>query len=118
MQERDWLAERFQAHRTHLRAVAYRMLGALAEADHAVQEAWLRVSRAGAGGVEKPGGWLTTIVARICLDMLRTRRVRREGPWTSACPTRSSRPRTPASPSTRPWSPRASASPFRSSSTP
>src|ERR687887_959225 len=73
-----WLAERFEAHRGHLRAVAYRMLGSLAEADDAVQEAWLRASRAGAGGVENLGGWLTTVVARVCLNMLRARRVRRE----------------------------------------
>jgi RNA polymerase sigma factor (sigma-70 family) len=78
MNESTWLAERFEEHRTHLRAVAYRMLGSLSEADDAVQETWLRVSRAGAGGVENLGGWLTTIVARVCLNMLRARRVRRE----------------------------------------
>jgi RNA polymerase sigma-70 factor (ECF subfamily) len=74
----DWLAERFEEHRPHLRAVAYRMLGSLAEADDAVQDAWLRVSRAGAGEVENLGGWLTTVVARVCLNMLRSRRLRRE----------------------------------------
>jgi RNA polymerase sigma factor (sigma-70 family) len=78
MDERDWLADRFEEHRPHLRAVAYRMLGSLAEADDAVQDAWLRLSRAGAGEVENLGGWLTTIVARICLNMLRSRATRRE----------------------------------------
>ena len=78
MDENEWLAERFEEHRAHLRAVAYRMLGSLAEADDAVQDAWLRVSRAGAGEVENLGGWLTTIVARVCLNMLRSRGARRE----------------------------------------
>jgi RNA polymerase sigma factor (sigma-70 family) len=78
MDERDWLADRFEEHRPHLRAVAYRMLGSLAEADDAVQDAWLRLSRAGTGEVENLGGWLTTIVARVCLNMLRARRTRRE----------------------------------------
>jgi RNA polymerase sigma factor (sigma-70 family) len=72
------LAERFQAHHARLRAVAYQMLGSLSEADDAVQEAWLRVSRAGTGGVDNLGGWLTTVVARVCLDMLRSRAARRE----------------------------------------
>jgi RNA polymerase sigma-70 factor, ECF subfamily len=72
------LAERFQAHHPRLRAVAYQMLGSLSEADDAVQEAWLRVSRAGTGGVDNLGGWLTTVVARVCLDMLRSRAARRE----------------------------------------
>jgi RNA polymerase sigma-70 factor (ECF subfamily) len=76
----DWLAERFEEHRTHLRAVAYRLLGSLAEADDAVQEAWLRVNRAGAGDVHNLGGWLTTIVARVALNMLRSRNVRGELP--------------------------------------
>jgi RNA polymerase sigma-70 factor, ECF subfamily len=80
MDERDWLAERFEDHRTHLRAVAYRMLGSLSEADDAVQDAWLRLSRAGAGGVDNLGGWLTTMVARLCLDRLRARASRREQP--------------------------------------
>jgi RNA polymerase sigma factor (sigma-70 family) len=78
MDEHEWLADRFEEHRPHLRAVAYRMLGSLAEADDAVQDAWLRLSRAGAGEVENLGGWLTTIVARICLNMLRSRATRRE----------------------------------------
>ena len=78
MDENTWLADRFEEHRTHLRAVAYRMLGSLTEADDAVQDAWLRVSRAGARDVENLGGWLTTIVARICLNVLRARNVRRE----------------------------------------
>src|SRR5919202_5284138 len=78
MDENAWLAERFEEHRLHLRAVAYRMLGSLTEADDAVQDAWLRLSRSGAGEVENLGGWLTTIVARVCLNMLRARNVRRE----------------------------------------
>src|SRR5579864_4223266 len=78
MEEQDWLAERFEEHRPHLKAVAYRMLGSLAEADDAVQDAWGRVSRAGADDVENLAGWLTTIVARVCLNMLRSRNVRRE----------------------------------------
>jgi RNA polymerase sigma factor (sigma-70 family) len=78
MDEQDWLVERFEAHRTHLRAVAYRMLGSLSEADDAVQEAWLRLSRADTSDVENMGGWLTTVVGRVCLNMLRSRRTRRE----------------------------------------
>src|SRR5579871_1306892 len=73
-----WLAERFEEERPHLRSVAYRMLGSLTEAEDALQDAWVRVSRAGAEGVDNLGGWLTTIVARVCLNMLRARRVRRE----------------------------------------
>src|SRR6266567_4040608 len=78
MNEHNWLTERFEAHRAHLRTVAYRMLGSLSDADDAVQEAWLRLSRSGASGVENLGGWLTTVVARVCLDMLRSRQSRRE----------------------------------------
>jgi RNA polymerase sigma factor (sigma-70 family) len=78
MDENEWLADRFQEHRPHLRAVAYRILGSLSEADDAIQDTWLRVSRAGAGGVENLGGWLTTIVARVCLNVLRSRNTRRE----------------------------------------
>jgi RNA polymerase sigma-70 factor (ECF subfamily) len=78
MDGNDWLADRFEEHRPHLRAVGYRMLGSLAEADDAVQDAWLRASRAGADDVENVGAWLTTIVARVCLNRLRSRRVRRE----------------------------------------
>lgn len=78
MDEQRFLAERFEAHREHLRGVAFRMLGSLSEADDAVQESWLHVTRAGANGVENLGGWLTTIVARVCLDMLRARKSRRE----------------------------------------
>ena len=76
--EREWLAERFEEHRAHLRGVAYRMLGNLTEADDAVQEAWLRLSRADTSNVENLGGWLTTLVARVSLDMLRSRTSRRE----------------------------------------
>ena len=78
MDESDWLAERFEEQRTHLRAVAYRMLGSLSEADDAVQDAWVRASRAETDEIENLGGWLTTIVARVCLNMLRSRQVRRE----------------------------------------
>jgi RNA polymerase sigma factor (sigma-70 family) len=80
MDEPDWLAERFQTHRGHLQAVAYRMLGSLSEADDAVQEAWLRLSRSDTSEVENLRGWLTTVVARVCLDMLRSRKSRREEP--------------------------------------
>src|SRR5205809_5680613 len=73
MGDRDRLAEQFEEHRGHLRAVAYRMLGSLSEADDAVQEAWLRLSRSDTSDVENTGGWLTTVVARVCLNMLRSR---------------------------------------------
>ena len=78
MDENDWLANRFEEQRTHLRAVAYRMLGSLSEADDAVQDAWVRASHAETDRIETLGGWLTTIVARVCLNMLRSRNVRRE----------------------------------------
>jgi RNA polymerase sigma-70 factor, ECF subfamily len=78
MDENEWLADRFEEHRAHLRAVAYRMLGSLTEADDAVQDTWLRLSRTGTSEVENLGGWLTTIVARVCLNMLRSRNTRRE----------------------------------------
>ncbi|HEX9326681.1 MAG TPA: sigma factor, partial [Reyranella sp.] len=80
MEKEKWLAEQFAAHRGHLQQVAYRMLGATGEADDAVQEAWLRLSRADAAGIENLGGWLTTVVARVCLDTLRSRKARREEP--------------------------------------
>ena len=86
MTERDYLAERFEEHRTHLRAVAYRMLGSSSEVDDAVQEAWLRLSRADTTGIDNLGGWLTTVVARVCLDMLRSRKSRREEPFTPHAP--------------------------------
>jgi RNA polymerase sigma-70 factor (ECF subfamily) len=82
--DREWLAQQFEEHRPHLRAVAYRMLGSLGETDDAVQEAWLRLSRSDAATVANLGGWLTTVVSRVCLDMLRARRARREeyvGSW-------------------------------------
>src|ERR671935_957120 len=78
MDAHDWLAERFEADRTHLRGVAYRMLGSLSDADDAVQEAWLRMNRSDTAEVENMRGWLTTVVARVCLDMLRARRARQE----------------------------------------
>jgi RNA polymerase sigma factor (sigma-70 family) len=80
MEKEKWLAEQFAAHRGHLQQVAYRMLGATGEAEDAVQEAWLRLSRADAAGIENLGGWLTTVVARVCLDTLRSRKARREEP--------------------------------------
>jgi RNA polymerase sigma factor (sigma-70 family) len=78
--ERDYLAERFEEHRTRLRSVAYRMLGSLSEADDAVQKAWLRLGRTDADEIENLGGWLTTVVGRVSLDMLRSRKARREEP--------------------------------------
>jgi RNA polymerase sigma-70 factor (ECF subfamily) len=86
MDEREWLAHRFEEHRAHLRAVAYRMLGSLSEADDAVQEAWLRLSRTDASQVENLGGWLTTVVGRVALNMLRARKTRREEPLDSHLP--------------------------------
>jgi RNA polymerase sigma-70 factor (ECF subfamily) len=84
MNDRYWLAERFEEHRPRLRAVAYRMLGSLPEADDALQDAWLRVSRAGADEVDNLGAWLTTVVGRVCLNMLRARKTRREAPMESS----------------------------------
>jgi RNA polymerase sigma-70 factor (ECF subfamily) len=84
MTERDWQVEQFEEHRSHLHAVAYRMLGSMSEADDALQEAWLRLSRSDTNAVDNIGGWLTTVVGRVCLDVLRTRRARREdyiGTW-------------------------------------
>jgi len=76
--EQDWLTERFEQHRSHLRAVAYRMLGSVSEADDALQEAWLRIHDRDPEGVENMQAWLTTVVGRVCLNMLRSRRARRE----------------------------------------
>lgn len=86
MNEADWLAHRFETHRDHLRAVAYRMLGSLTEAEDAVQESWLRLSRTDTSDVENLAGWLTTVVGRVCLDMLRSRKARREEPWDTLVP--------------------------------
>lgn len=86
MDEKDWLAARFEANRAQLRAVAHRMLGSLPEADDALQEAWLRLSRADAGGVDNIGGWLTTVVVRVSLNMLRSRKRRREQPMGAGVP--------------------------------
>lgn len=80
MEKEKWLAEQFETHRDHLQRVAYRILGSTGEADDAVQEAWLRLSRAEPAGIENLGGWLTTVVARVCLDVLRSRKARREEP--------------------------------------
>jgi RNA polymerase sigma-70 factor (ECF subfamily) len=84
--ETDWLAERFEEYRPHLRTVAYRMLGSSNETEDAVQEAWIRLSRTNGAEVENLGGWLTTVVGRVCLDMLRTRRSRREEPVGDSLP--------------------------------
>src|SRR6201988_1711296 len=78
MNEPDFLASQFEQNRSHLRAVAYRMLGSLSEADDAVQEAWLKLSRSDACGIARLGGWLTPVVARVCLDMVRSRNAGRE----------------------------------------
>ena len=86
MHESQWLAERFEADRTHLRSVAYRMLGSMSEAEDAVQEAWLRLSRSGVAEVENLSGWMTTVVARVCLDLLRSRRSRREEAFADYAP--------------------------------
>src|SRR5689334_23502994 len=86
MNERDYLADQFEEHRAHLRAVAYRMLGSLSDVDDAVQEAWLRLSRADTADIENLGGWLTTVVARVCLDILRSRKSRREESLTPDAP--------------------------------
>jgi RNA polymerase sigma factor (sigma-70 family) len=86
MHEAQWLAERFESDRSHLRSVAYRMLGSQSEAEDAVQEAWLRLSRSGVEDVQNLGGWMTTVVARVCLDMLRSRRSRREEAFATHAP--------------------------------
>ncbi len=83
---RDWLAQRFEEHRAHLRAVSHRMLGSATDADDAVQEAWLRLSRTDAAEIENLGGWLTTVVARVCLNMLQARKVRHEEPLATDAP--------------------------------
>src|SRR3954452_3475542 len=86
MDDSDWLAERFEQHRARLRAVAYRMLGSQGEADDAVQDAWLRLSRSEADQIDNLGGWLTTVVARECLHVLRSRRRRQEDPDPAVAP--------------------------------
>jgi len=86
MADREYLAERFEENRAHLRAVAYRMLGSVGEVDDAVQEAWLRLSRTDTTAIDNLGGWLTTVVARVCLDMLRSRQSRREEAFTPDAP--------------------------------
>ena len=86
MNDQVWLAERFQEQRPHLRAVAYRMLGSLSEADDALQEAWLRMSGSNTGHIENPGGWMTTVVARVSLNMLRARKAKREEPLEGRLP--------------------------------
>src|SRR5882762_6662847 len=86
MDQHDWLGARFEEHRTRLRAVAYRMLGSVPEADDAVQEAWLRLHRADTDDVQNLGSWLTTVVARVCLNVLQSRKSRREEPFDAEVP--------------------------------
>lgn len=85
-QQQDWLGDRFEDHRAHLKAVAYRILGSASDAEDAVQESWLRLSRSEVSGVENMRAWLTTVVARVCLNMLRDRKSRREESWDTAAP--------------------------------
>ena len=110
MDASDHVAEEFEANRTRLRAVAYRMLGSVSEADDAVQEAWLRLNRSERGEIENLGGWLTTVVARVCLDVLRARKSRREEPFTPYVPEPIVTRRPAATRSTRRCSPTRSAS--------
>ena len=110
MSEQDWLAQRFEEHRRRLRAVAYRMLGSVSEADDAVQEAWLRLSGSEPGEIENLSGWLTTVVARVSLNMLRSRAVRREEPLSPHLPDPISTAPTASIPSTRRCSPTRSGS--------
>src|ERR687896_2524117 len=98
MNERDWLAERFESHRGHLRGVAYRMLGSISEADDAIQEAWIRLSRTDANEIENLRAWLTTVVARVSLNMLRSRKSRREAPMDERLPDPVISPETGADP--------------------
>ena len=86
MVDQNWLAQKFEQNRPHLRAVAYRRLGSLSEADDAVQEAWLRLNRSDPNEIENLGGWLTTVIGRDCLDMLRSRKSRREEPLDAHMP--------------------------------
>ena len=86
MVDQNWLAQKFEQNRPHLRAVAYRRLGSLSEADDAVQEAWLRLNRSDPNEIENLGGWLTTVIGRVCLDMLRSRKSRREEPLDAHMP--------------------------------
>lgn len=86
MDDKNWLAQKFEENRRHLRAVAYRMLGSLTDADDAVQEAWLRLNRSDPNDIKNLGGWLTTVIGRVCLDMLRSRKSRREEPLDAHVP--------------------------------
>lgn len=98
MSEHNFLAQQFESNRSHLRAVAYRMLGSLSDADDALQECWLRLNRSNTETVENLGGWLTTVISRICLDMLRSRKSRREDPLEPAVPKPEPTPRAPTNP--------------------
>jgi hypothetical protein len=116
--DQDWLAERFEANRSHLRGVAYRMLGSVSEADDAVQEAWIRLSRTDTSDVENLRAWLTTVVGRVCLNMLRSRKTRRESSLDTHVPDPIVSPRRASIPSRRPSSAIRSGSPCSSSSIP
>ena len=98
MNDSQFLADRFEQNRDHLRAVAFRMLGSLSEADDAVQEAWLRLSRTGAESIDNLGGWLTTVVARVCLDRLRARTSRCEDELTDQLPGQPAKSRSGSNP--------------------
>ena len=118
MNDQDWLAERFEANRSHLRGVAYRMLGSVTEADDAVQEAWIRLSRTDTSEVDNLRAWLTTVVGRVCLNMLRSRKTRREASLETHLPDPDREPGGRASiPSRRPCSAIRSGSRCSSSST-
>jgi RNA polymerase sigma factor (sigma-70 family) len=101
MQANDWLAQQFEENRGHLRALAYRMMGSLPEAEDAVQEAWLRLSRSDAQEIDNLGGWLTMVVSRVCLDMLRSRKSRREEPLDAPTPSGTASPEPAAKPAHR-----------------
>src|SRR5436305_1311402 len=110
MDERDWLAERFQEHRPRLRAAAYRILGSTSEADDAVQEAWIRLTRSNAGEIDNLEAWLVTVVGRVALNMLRSRKTRREEPFGAHMPEPIVDRADGVDPSTRRWSPTPSGS--------
>ena|SRR5215472_1036355 len=101
MDDRNWLAQKFEENRRHLRALAYRMLGSLSEADDAVQEAWLRLNRSDPNEIENLSGWLTTVIGRVCVDMLRSRKSRQEEPCVSQKPDRLAKSATCANPAFR-----------------
>ena len=105
MDDNNWNAEQFERQRPHLRAVAYRMLGSLTEADDAVQEAWLRLNRSDSDSIDNLTAWLTTAVGRVCIDMLRARKARRENLTGTGCQNQSSAPTITTTPNSNPSSP-------------